>query len=161
MQAVKDERKKQLVEKISNQLKELNERMMNHFSNVLEKLEKILAKIGSRADKAVANGVDVSAVRTAITAAEQVIAASREAIKVQLAKVYVPTVSTEDNLRVDVGGARQALHADLVRVRDTVVAAREAVRKVHAILAQIPKVDELEDSTQNVEPSTNTSSNTQ
>lgn len=141
---IKDERKKQVVEKIDGQLDELNKRRVDHFSQVLDQIEKVLDKIGSRTAKAKANSRDVSTVETAITEAEKVIAASREAVKTQAGKTYTITITTETALRQDVGKARQALHADLVKVQDSVKAAREAVRKVATTLAQIPNVNDLE-----------------
>lgn len=139
---IKDERKKKIVERISNQLNELNERMLNHFSNVLEKLDAVLLKISSRADKAESRGLNVQAVRGAISEAKSAIAVSRAAISTQSAKVYSITVNTEDTLKVDVGKTRQALHDDLAKVRETVKMAKEAIRKVLVVLAQIPRVDE-------------------
>ena len=153
LKVIKDEKKKQIVEKIDQRLDERNEKTLNHFSNVLEKLEEILGRISSRTDKAEANGKDVSSVRTLITEAESAIAASRSAIAAQSGRTYpitftgVSTTSTstpETNLRADVGKARQALHNDLVKVRETVFAAREAVKKAAVALAQIPRVNELE-----------------
>lgn len=139
---IKDERKKEIVERIAKQLNELNERTLNHFSNVLEKLDAVLLRISSRADKVESRGLDVKTVRAAISEAKNAIAASRAAITAQSAKVYTVTISTEDTLKIDVGKARQMLHDDLAKVRETVKAAREAVRKALVILAQIPKVDE-------------------
>lgn len=144
---IKDERKKQVVEKVDARLDEINKNRLDHFSAVLEKLEKILANIGNRAGKAEANGKDVSAVKTAITDATNAIAAARLAIQTQAGKTYKIEINTEDKLRVDVGNARQALHADLVAVQDKVKAAREAVHKAATTLAQIQGVDKLEVST--------------
>ena len=45
---IKDERKKQVVEKVYNQINELNKRRLDHFSAVLEKLEKVLDRISNR-----------------------------------------------------------------------------------------------------------------
>ena len=141
---IKDERKKQVVEKIDGQLDELSKRRLNHFSQVLEQIEKVLDKISGRSAKAKDNGRDVSTIETVITEAEKVIAASREAVKTQAGKTYIITITTETALRQDVSKARQALHADLVKVEDTVKAAREAVRKAATTLAQIPNANDLE-----------------
>lgn len=144
LQKVKDERKRAAVERIDANLDKLNERMANHLSNVLDKLENVLERISSRADKAEEKGLDVAAVRTAIDNALKVIEASRTAIQAQVGNTYTITVNSEDNLRVDVGKARQALHSDLVEIRETVKAAHDAVRNAAVTLAQIPRVDEAE-----------------
>ena len=117
---------------------------MDHFSAVLEKLEKILDRISSRTDKAEANGRDVTAVRTAIAEATNAIASARTAIQNQAGKVYSSEVSAESALRADTEKIRQSLRDDLTAVQKAVKIAQEAVRKAAVSLAQIPKVDELE-----------------
>lgn len=141
---IKDERKKAAAERIYQELNKLNERTMNHFVDVLNHLEKILGKIKDRTAKAETNGRDVSAVRTAISDAEQAIAASRAAVETQSKKTYDFTFNSEETLRLNVGKVRQQLRDDVSAVRKTVFDAREAVRKAATTLAQIPKVDELE-----------------
>lgn len=144
VQGVREARKKKIVENIYEQVNALNERLTNHFSAVIDQIEVVLGRIENRADKAEANGLDVLAVRAAITEAKDAITASRSAIDAQSEKVYTFEVTGEETLRQDIGVARQALHSDLVQVRQTVVAAREAARKAAVALAQIPRVDELE-----------------
>ncbi|MEK7574449.1 MAG: hypothetical protein AAB514_02900 [Patescibacteria group bacterium] len=150
---IKDERKKQVVERVYNQVNELNKRRLDHFSAVLEKLEKVLERISGRAAKAEANGVDIAAVKTAITEATSAISASRTAITNQAGKVYALVIDAENTLKIDVGKIRQALHDDLAGVQETVKTAREAVRKAATILAQIPKVNELEIEAETTTPS--------
>lgn len=144
LQKIKDENKKKIVEKIDQNIDLLNEKILNHFSNVLEHLENVLSKISSRADKAEANGRNVEDVKIAIQAAHDAIAASRSAIEVQTKETYTIAVSTENTLRLEVGKTRQALHDDLVKVRETVFVAREAVKKTAAELHKIQGIDELE-----------------
>jgi len=142
---IKDETKKKIVERIYNQVGELNKRMTDHFLNVLEKLEKVLERISSRAAKVEANGRDISAVKTFINEASNAISEAKTAVSNQAAKVYAaPVVKSENVLKTEVGKIRQALHNDLKLVFDKVKAAQEAVRKAATSLAQIPKVDELE-----------------
>ena len=142
LKKVKDERKQKAVEKINEQLQALNERRMKHFTEVLEKIEKVLVKIISRADKAEDRGLDVSAVRTALDSANAAIATSRSAIEAQSTKVYTITVNTEETLRMDVGKVRQQLEKDIASVRETVKSAHEEAKKAAVTLAQIPKVNE-------------------
>ena len=142
LQKVKDERRREVVERIDVRLGELNARMLDHFSNVLDRLEDVLERIASRADKAEGRGLDVSTVRTAITDALSSITSARSAVQVQAGNTCIVTVTTENNLRVDVGKARKCLHDNLTVVREAVKAAKEAVRKAATTLAQIPRVDE-------------------
>ena len=142
LQKVKDERRREVVERIDVRLDELNARMLDHFSNVLDRLEDVLERIASRADKAEGRGLDVSTVRTAITDALSSITSARSAVQVQAGNTCIVTVTTENNLRVDVGKARKCLHDNLTVVREAVKAAKEAVRRAATTLAQIPRVDE-------------------
>lgn len=151
---IKDERKKAAAERIYQELNKLNERAMNHFVDVLNRLEKTLGKIKDRTAKAETNGRDVAAVKTAISNAEQAITASRTAVEVQSKKTYDFTFDSEETLRLNIGKARQQLRDDISAVRKIVFDARDAVRKAAVALAQIPKVDELEVTT--VTPATTT-----
>ncbi|MBI2515256.1 hypothetical protein HYV91_03735 [Candidatus Wolfebacteria bacterium] len=141
---IKDEKKKQAVLRIDQGLDALNEKQLNHFSQVLEKLETVLTNISSRADKAEANGINVAPVRLALEQARNQISLSRSAIEAQSGKTYAMAVTTEENLKTDVKRARQALHDDLNKVKVAVKTAHEAVRKAAVTLAQIPRVDTLE-----------------
>jgi len=142
LEKVKDERKKNIVEKVDNQLRELNENRVKHFTAVLEKLEDILTRVVSLADKAETNGEDVSNVRTTVKTAEDAIAAARLVIEAQAGKVYGVTVNTEDTLKNDVGQARQALHGDLTKTKDSVSAVREATQKAIQSLKDVPETSQ-------------------
>lgn len=138
LEKIKDERKKQTVERIDQRIDALNEKMMKHFSDVLDKLERMLVRISERADKAsLEKGLDVSSVRSAIDKANTAIASARLAIEAQSGKTYAIKVTTESTLKIDVGKARQALNADLAKVRDLVKAAQSAVKDAAVALAQI------------------------
>ncbi|MBI2099400.1 hypothetical protein HYT45_03255 [Candidatus Uhrbacteria bacterium] len=147
LEKIKDERKKNLVQKIDKSLDELNARRLKHYSAVLDQIEKVLERVGKRAERAEERGLDVAAVKSAEEAAKAAIAASREAIKTQAGKTYKIEITTEMGLKQAVQKARQALHADLKKVEETVKAAREAVRKAAVALAQVPRVDEPESPT--------------
>ncbi|MDP2637198.1 MAG: hypothetical protein Q8P03_01135 [bacterium] len=144
LQSIRDEKKQQTVERVYDKVNQLNERMTLHFMNALTQIEEVLGRVESRADKAEANGLDVSAARAAIAAAETAIQSARTAVEAQAGKTYSFTVTTEEDLRSDVGQARKTLHDDLTAVREIVRAARDAVRQAAVALAQIPRVDEAE-----------------
>ncbi len=156
LKQIKDENKRKISESIYDKISALNNRLSDHFLAVLNQLEKVLNNIGSRADKAEGAGHDVSVVRTAIADAQKAIDLSREAVKIQAGKTYPIVISSSTlsvsnssstlstKLKVDVGKARQMLHTDLVAVRATVFAARDAVHKAAQALAQIQGVDDIE-----------------
>src|SRR3990167_8843514 len=95
LEAIKDVRKKDIVERLDERMDELNHNRAEHYANVLEKIEKALAHLISRTEKAAANGHDVSAVRAAITEAEAAIKTAREAVAAQAAKIYAFDITDE------------------------------------------------------------------
>lgn len=153
LQKIKDERKKQIVERLDAKIHELNQHRLDHFTNVLERIESVLEKIVSRTDKAEAGGKNVAAVRIAIENVKTAIAAARSAIAAQAGKTYSITVSSETNLKTDVGSVRQQLVNDLKAVQDKVQAARQALVTAAQALAQVPRVDEETTDSQSPQPS--------
>jgi len=155
------ERKQKIVEKIYERINALNIRMTDHYLNVLEHLEKILERIESRTAKAQLNGRDVTKVKEAIQQAYEAIEKAKQAVKIQGEKIYQPPkITSEENLKLDVGELRQQLHDDLKGVEKLVKNARDAVRQAAVTLAQIPQVDELEIPTATTTPTTTTSTTT-
>ena len=138
---IKDERKKEIVDRLDNKLADINARLTAHWAEALNHLSELVTKISSRADKAAANGADVSAVRTRITAAEAANAVAKSAVAAQAAKTYAIAITTEDKLKADVAAMRQTLNNDLKIVRDAVQAARKAVEEAVKALKAVPKVD--------------------
>lgn len=142
LKKIKDERKKQVVVRIDERLNAINANRVERFTENLDKIQKALDHVVTRTDKAADRGLDVTAVRTAVTNAQTAINASKAAIEAQASKTYTLTVNTEITLRSDVGVARQALHKDLQAVFETLRNAHDMVRRAAVALAQVPRVDE-------------------
>ena len=138
---IRDERKRGIVERADKRLEEIANTEINGFTRVLDNLDKVLEKIDSRADKAEANGKNVSSVRTAITNAENLLKTARDLVTAQASKTYPINVTTEQKLGEAVSAARLALHADLKKVRDAIQKARKAVTDANSGLRAIPGVD--------------------
>ena len=115
---VKDARKRQTAERLEEQLNRLNKRWTDHFTNVLNRLEEILAKIELRAKKAETNGHDVAIVKTAIETARAAIKTAGDAVVVQAAKVYTVKFESESKLRETFKTVKEQLHKDLAGLRD-------------------------------------------
>ncbi|HUX35852.1 MAG TPA: hypothetical protein VMV71_02355 [Candidatus Paceibacterota bacterium] len=157
LQNIKDNAKKAAVERIDQNIADLNTRITTHYANVLDQIAEILGRIVSRTDTAQANGKDVIAARSAITNAQNTIAAARTAVSAQTGKIYslgITTSTASTALKGVVGITRQALQKDLKNAEDSVKAARDAVRQAAVALAQIPGVDELKPSTSTAATST-------
>ncbi len=158
LQKVKDEKKKEILTRVSENINELNKRMLETFSKTLEKLERVLTNIVTRADKAEAGGRDVTVVRATVDAAKSAISAARATIQSQISKMYAFTIQSEETAKSDVGAARDALKNDIGVVKTAVEAARTAVHNAATTLAQIPDVDGYEFATSSVPVSQNTQS---
>lgn len=137
LEKIKDRKKADSVQKINDQLQKLNERWTDHFTDVLGHLSDVLMKISTRTDKLSASGINVVSVVNAMNTASSTIASARTAVATQAAKVYTITITTDKNLKTDVGKSRQALHSDLVKLRDVVFGARNAV---HNAVQELEKV---------------------
>lgn len=144
LQNIKDEKKKTAVQTIDKRLEEINASRMDHFSNTLNQMEKVLENVKSRATKGEVAGKDITPVKADIVAAEAAIAAARTTIVAQSAKTYALVIGQEGTLRTDVGKTRQLLATDLKAVQDKVFAAREAIRKAATDLAKIPGINTVD-----------------
>ena len=140
---IKDERKKEITERLYNRFNEINQKMTTHWGNALDRLTDALGKISSRADKAAAEGIDVTAVRTGITSAEASIVKARTAVTTQAGKVYTINVTDEANLKSEVAAVREALNKDMKVVKEVVEAARKSVVDVLRLLRGIPRIDDI------------------
>lgn len=142
LEKVKDEKKKAAVERLDNRFTEINAKMTNHWLNALTRLEELLNKVSSRADKATEKGTDVSVVRTAVEKAKTEIASARTALEAQLKKTYPIQVTDETKLKSAVSTTREALNKDLKAVKEAVQKAHKAVVEATKSLKGVPKVDE-------------------
>lgn len=138
---IQDAQKRRVVERIDQKIDELNKRLTNHWISALERMEELLAKLSSRADKAEENGNDVSATRAAVERAKAAIATARAAVEAQAAKTYAIDFTDETTLGEAISAAQHALRNDLQSVRETLVAARQAIAEALGSLQRVPDVD--------------------
>mgnify|MGYP001602945732 CR=1 FL=1 len=110
---IRNEKKRAVVENLDKRFAEVNAKRTSQMTKHLDKMTEILTKVTG--DTASAS----SAIQTA-----------RDANTAQAAKVYTITITTEKNLKMDVGKVRSQLEADLKAVHQLVVAARRAVKPV-------------------------------
>lgn len=136
LKKVKDQKKVQIVQKTDGKLEEINNNRTDHLSDVLNQLEKNLAKINARISAAEAKGVDISSAKSASDDAAKAIISARTAVEAQAAKVYKMTITDENKLKVDVGNTVQKLQDDLKQVRIIVQSAHDSVKKTAAALAK-------------------------
>jgi hypothetical protein len=143
---IKDADKKERIENIAKNIPELNIRITERFSKIVNSIEAALIAIESRTDKAAANDVDVTAVRTAIATAKTAIADARTAIATQIGKTYPIAITSETTAKSVIEATRNAFRADIKAVHAKVKAAHEATKKAAAALRAIKGVDDMDDS---------------
>lgn len=112
---IRDEKKKEILEHVSNQLNLINDRattaMLNHLARIQALLDKIKARVPT---------VDTAAAQAKIDEA-------KAAVETQAVKEYVIEFSSEAGLRVGASTAKTTLRADIKAVREKVRLARQAV----------------------------------
>lgn len=153
---IKDGKKQEAANKIASQMEHINQVWINHFINVLDRLDGVLQKIKSRVEKLASSGTDVSSTNAAIVKAEIAIATARTAVAAQAQKTYVVdiTIMTQNtsttaeqnslvgDLRKKFKELKDQLFADLTALRDGVMkAARIAVHDALKTLPKSPNVD--------------------
>ncbi|PJC30719.1 hypothetical protein CO050_05460 [Candidatus Roizmanbacteria bacterium CG_4_9_14_0_2_um_filter_38_17] len=121
---MKDQQKATILENLNNRYPNINERWTTHFSQVLDRLEEVLAKIAT-------HSADTAAASKAITSA-------RIAVDNQSLQSYVITITDESNLRSAAQVSNQQLRSDLGVAREAVKSAREAVQAARALIKQAP-----------------------
>ena len=141
---IRDERKREIVKLMDLRMEKMLERWVEHWNRVLARLTEILAKVGTRADKAEAAGHDVSSTRAAITEAEAAIAEAQAAVNELAGKTFVIEITDEENLGQNVSDTIHQVREELQAVREKVRAARQAVLDVLHALQAIRGVDEIE-----------------
>lgn len=112
---IRDEKKKQILEHISNQLQLINDRATKAMLIHLERLQALLDKIKTRKPE------------TNITGAQTKIDEAKLAVEAQAAKEYIIEFKDETGLRVGASIAKTQFRADLKSVREKVRLARQAV----------------------------------
>lgn len=137
----KDEQKKRVTEQVSENLNKVSQNAVNRFTNNINELERALTNISTRADKATANGGDVSSVLAAIQIAKNAIESARNVVSVQAGKTYSVTISTEAKVADDLKIARDTLHVDLKAVQEKVQTAHAGVLSALMELQKIPNIN--------------------
>jgi len=158
---IKNEQKRQTVERLDARFTEINEKLTLRLGTALDRLEDLLQKVSSRADKAEANGRDVALVRTTIATAKTAIADARSSVEIQLTKTYPITITTEAQLKSAVAEARTSLNKDLKTLKEVVQKAHTSVVDATKMLKNIPQVDDLRTPEASTTPATTTATSTQ
>ncbi len=136
IQTIEDENKREIAKRVHERLFDIQKRSINHFNEVLEKLDTIVTNIATRAEKAEASGTDIESVKRAVSNAESKIEQARESVKNAFREEYSIEGSGVEALRAEFQAARNELKNDLENARNTVRNAHEATRSAAEELTQ-------------------------
>lgn len=134
----RNKQKAQVVERINNSLKNINEKMVTHFKKVLERLSGLLDKLEKRVNANSADIKDPSLARGTIADARSSIAAATEAVNLQSTKDFTLELTTESRAKTEITGVRRLLHEDLKIVLQAVNDAKKAVSNAISIAKSGP-----------------------
>lgn len=137
VEVFRDQTKKERVASLSAKLDDVNLKRTNQMMIFLNKVVEVLTKVKIQTEAQKAKGKDVSKVTAAIAAAQSAIDAAKAAIETQAGKSYVISISSESNVRGDVGATMKSLQADASSVRDLVNAAKKRVSDAIRELAKV------------------------
>lgn len=112
----KDKKKAGIAERLNRNLNNINQNRTDEMSKNLEKMSGILDRLETRAGKT-----------TEITESRALIASASSAVKDQAQKDYTVTVTTEKNIKTDLGKVMTQLQQDLRAVRKQVIDAKQSV----------------------------------
>lgn len=137
LQTIRDAKKKTIVEKIDAKIASTNKNATDKMNLALDKLSAIITKLSGRSAALKAAGKDTAAVESLITLANSAINTAKTAVDAQALKQYDITITTDANLKINVGTVVSQFRLDLQAVHKTVVDAKQAVQKVATELARI------------------------
>lgn len=135
--AIKDQRKKTIVERVDTKIPEINTNRTNQMSAALTRMTQILDSISSKSATAKQEGKNTTSLDQAIINAKTAISTAQDAVTTQAGKTYTLTITDDTTLRTTIGTTLKQLTTDLNAVHKKVIAARESVRKAFVELAKL------------------------
>lgn len=134
---IDDEKKKKIVENLSERLQTLNEKWVAQWNKVLVRLGEVLTKLEKVMDQAKSEGKDVTTVVEAVTLSQNKILEAQAAVAAQAQKTYPITITSEENLGQNVRAAINLFHNDIKNTQAVVKEAKESVIAVYQALAKV------------------------
>lgn len=112
----RDKKKAETADKVNVNLNQINQKQTEQMLKHLDKMSALLSKLETQKGSSVESST-----------ANAAIASASAAVKVQAAKDYTLTVTSESTVRKDAQKIRDALHTDLRNVRKLVIDAKQSV----------------------------------
>jgi len=127
-----DERRAQAVERLSQRVNFINDKLTDGYFHRLDSFVNVLDKMVLRADRMTEErGLDVSSARLKIDAAYAAVNTARERVLEQKTKIYVVSLENVEAVGQAMSSAIRELRADHNRLRDeTIMPLRERLKSV-------------------------------
>jgi len=140
---IKDTQKKNVVVQIDNKVSGLNQDYVSKLAFSLDSLQQILGKISSKEAELKNRGIDTNSLRACLLSSQKTIDSAKIYTLFQAAKEYVATISTERDLKENMGATVNQFSADIKSVYARVQTAKNTVyacAQELAKLSQVPKI---------------------
>lgn len=138
MAAIKDTRKKALVEKISSNIAVQNTRFTTKLTNALTRMSDALTSMKNKSAALKISGKNTTSLDTAIAAAEAVIANAKTQVAAQAEKAYTAEIADDATLKNVIGQMFQQFRKDIQATHQLVISAKNAVI---AAAKELSKID--------------------
>ena len=119
---VRSEKKREIVTKIDQNIEEMNQKWVDRWIVVLDRLEEILVKLEARSQE--------EEVVAKIADARTKIATARVSVNTQAGKIYVIELTSQTGVGLDVKKTINQFHNDIKNTKELVMEARQAVVEV-------------------------------
>ncbi len=132
--SIKNAKKQQIVTRIDENIIKLNQKWVDQWTKVLDRLALVLAKIETRSTALAAEGKDVTALTEAIEEAHTAIEDAQTKIAEQAVKTYVVSITDESSLGSNVKTTINTFHNDIKNTKESIQLAKKAVVKALTLL---------------------------
>lgn len=140
LELVKNERKEEIVIKVSENIQMINEKWVNQWNKALTRLTLILEKAENNTLLS-ENRENNEEINNAISQAQSNIALAQESVNKQSSRVYVIQIDDEKTLGQNVRTTINQFHNDIKNTKDDVSLAKTSVVSVIRLLKNLKEVE--------------------
>lgn len=134
---VKDQKRSEILQRIYLRISALNQRLCEHFTNLIEHLEKLVQRAEEKIKRAKEQGLNVTEAQEALNLAKEKINDAKQKILDQASRVYTFQIEKEEQIKLKVGELYQKFQQDVKEVREKIKEAFWAVRDLFQEIAKL------------------------
>lgn len=127
LELFKDERKKEIVEKINTNLCKVNTNRVDNATRQLTKMSQIIARVETRGQEEATKGADLAKLNTAVANAKKAVGDAQTVVNAQSTATCTIEISGDEvKVRAEVRAQINTLAGEIKKVNDVVYKARRA-----------------------------------